>query len=258
MSDIQPILGLFYFMAIVYRHIRLDSKQPFYIGIGKDLKRAYTKYSRSHRWNFIVNKYGYEVEILFYDLSWDDSIEKEKEFIKLYGRLDNNTGILVNMTDGGDGSLGIIQSEESKEKKRIWSKNRIITEETKKKLSEKQIGEKNHMYGKKGNFNPTYGVIRSEETRKKLSDIAKSRGSKKNPMYGRNHSEETKQKIREKKINNPVKTSKKVGAFKNGILIKEYSSLTDAVKETNGNIGCISSCCHKKRKTSGGYIWKFL
>jgi group I intron endonuclease len=245
-------------MAIVYRHIRIDTEQPFYIGIGKNLKRAYSKYSRSQRWKSIVNKYGYEVEILFDDLLWEDAIEKEKEFISLYGRLDINTGILVNMTDGGDGSLGVVQSEESKEKRRIWSKNRVITEETKKKLSEKQIGEKNHMYGRKGKLNPIYGIIRSEETKKKLSEVAKNRGSEKNPMYGRNHSEETKEKIRQKRLNNSSKTGKKVGAFKDNVLIKEYSSLTQAVKETNGNLSCISSCCNQKMKTSGGYEWKFL
>ena len=31
-------------MAIVYRHIRLDKNEVFYIGIGKTEKRAYEKH----------------------------------------------------------------------------------------------------------------------------------------------------------------------------------------------------------------------
>jgi hypothetical protein len=37
---------------------------------------------------------------------------KEKEFIQLYGRKDLGLGELVNMTDGGDGTIGRILSEE--------------------------------------------------------------------------------------------------------------------------------------------------
>lgn len=94
-------------MAYVYRHIRLDKNEPFYVGIGSDIdyKRAYSKSGRTHFW-LAVSKKGYEVEILLEDLTWEQACEKEKEFIRLYGRKDLNTGCLVNMTDGGDGSLG--------------------------------------------------------------------------------------------------------------------------------------------------------
>lgn len=93
-------------MAIVYRHIRLDKNEPFYIGIGKNSNRAFVGYSRNDYWNAIVSRTKYEIEILFDDLSWEDACQKEKEFIQLYGRKNNNTGILCNMTDGGEGTLG--------------------------------------------------------------------------------------------------------------------------------------------------------
>ena len=125
-------------MAVVYRHIRLDTGYPFYIGIGNNIKRAYSKYSRSNYWNYIVNKYGYEVEILFNDLSWEMAIQKEKEFIKLYGRMDNGGGILINFTDGGEGSLGVIQSEESNENNPMFGKKH--TNETKEKIRQKRLG----------------------------------------------------------------------------------------------------------------------
>jgi len=246
-------------MACIYRHIRLDTETPFYIGIGVNPRRAYSKYSRSEFWKNVALKHGFEVEILMNNISWEQATEKEKEFIKLYGRLDNKTGILVNLTDGGDGALGIIQSEESKEKKRQSNKNRVFTEETRKKLSEKQMGEKNHMYGRVGLLNPSYGIKRSEKTRKKISEIAKKRGPEKNPMFGKKHSDETKEKIRIKRLMNKItRSEKKVGCFIGGKLVKKYNSMTEASKDTGSPLSCISMCCSGRMKTSKGFEWKYL
>ena len=103
-------------MPYLYRHIRLDKNEPFYIGIGSDdyYKRAHDIKSRNRHWKFVINKTAYEVDILMDGLTWEQACEKEIEFIKLYGRKDLNEGILVNMTDGGDGVLGSIMPEESK------------------------------------------------------------------------------------------------------------------------------------------------
>lgn len=42
-----------------------------------------------------------------------------------------------------------------------------------------------------------------------------------------------------------------------GIFIKEWKSATQATKELNINGSHISSCCKGKRKTCGGYVWKY-
>ena len=130
-------------MSYVYRHIRLDKNEPFYIGIGSDkyYKRANRKTTRNNIWNKIVEKTDYEIEILLDDLTWDEACEKEKEFISLYGRIDNGTGILSNLTDGGDGILGLKRSKEFIEKRsgknhHYYNKGYLIA------------GEKNPMYGK--------------------------------------------------------------------------------------------------------------
>jgi hypothetical protein len=101
-------------MPVVYRHIRLDKNEPFYIGIGLTEKRAYDKRGRNKLWKNIVSKTNYEIDILFDNLSWDDACLKEKEFIYLYGRKDLGTGILVNMTDGGDGNQNFSQNVRDK------------------------------------------------------------------------------------------------------------------------------------------------
>lgn len=96
-------------MPHVYRHIRLDKNEPFYIGVGLDDigRRARDKKARrSDYWNRIANKHGYIVQILFEDVSIEFAKEKEKELIALYGRLDLGTGTLCNLTDGGDGING--------------------------------------------------------------------------------------------------------------------------------------------------------
>jgi hypothetical protein len=105
-------------MAYLYRHIRLDKNEPFYIGIGSDndYKRAYKKRGRSFRWKDIAYNTPYEVEILLDNLTWNEACSKEIEFIELYGRNDLKKGSLVNMTNGGEGSYGFKHTECSKQK----------------------------------------------------------------------------------------------------------------------------------------------
>ena len=122
-------------MAVLYRHIRLDSNQPFYIGIGKTEKRAYDKHKRNNHWNNIVQKHGYKVQIMLDDLSWEEACEKEREFIQLYGRKDLGKGGLVNLTDGGDGAFGAIISEETKAKLSAALIGRTLSEDWKANVS---------------------------------------------------------------------------------------------------------------------------
>jgi hypothetical protein len=125
-------------MAIVYRHIRLDKNEPFYIGIGKTESRAYDKSKRTKFWKKVINKTDYRIDILFDDLTWEEAQEKEKEFIKLYGRKDLKTGTLVNMTDGGEGVSGLKHSEVAKLKIGKASSERKRSESTKTKSSKSQ------------------------------------------------------------------------------------------------------------------------
>jgi len=185
-------------MALVYRHIRLDKNIPFYIGISNaNGRRPYAK-NRNSMWKRIVTKTEYRVEIIIDDLTWEQALEKEKEFIALYGRRDLGKGTLCNMTDGGDGAIGIIQSQESKEKRRLKSIGRVASEETKSLLRERNMRENNPMWGRKGKNNPLFGTKLSMDRRKMLSDSAKARTGGKNPMFGKKQSAETRVKISQK------------------------------------------------------------
>lgn len=158
----------------LYRHIRKDSNEPFYIGIGTkplkyngirtEYKRAYdtSPKKRSIFWTnvFIKSNKDIEVQILFESTNYNLIKQKEQEFILLHGRKDNAKGSLVNLTEGGEGVLGMIVSE--KTRKLISEKNigRKQSEETIRKIklnhASKQVG---------------YIKIMSEESKHKLSEL---------------------------------------------------------------------------------------
>lgn len=206
-------------MAYVYRHIRLDKNEPFYIGIGSDnnYQRAYDKESRNKHWKGIVKK-GYEVEVLLDNLTWEEACNKEKEFIVLYGRTDLGSGILCNMTDGGEGTL-----------------NRIFSKEHRYKISQSKIG-----------------IKRTDETIQKMSegrrghkhtDLWKSNMSKrltgiKNPNYGKTTPEYIKE------LKRKVILDTNTGVFYNSLL---EASLILKIK--NGNL---SKMLNGKRRNNTG------
>lgn len=132
-------------MAYVYRHIRLDKNEPFYIGIGikANYARATQTHGRNRIWKAIVAKTAYEIEIVFDDITWERANEKEMEFIALYGRICNGTGILANLTAGGDGRRGIPHSDETKalmREKMKGNKNgtgKVVSDEHKRDLAQR-------------------------------------------------------------------------------------------------------------------------
>jgi hypothetical protein len=127
-------------MAIVYRHRRLDKNEVFYVGIGKKESRAFDMVHRNHIWKGIKSRSEVGVEIVASDLSWELACELEQLMISEYGRIDLHTGSLANLTDGGEGSLGVKQSQESIAKRVAKNTGRKNTEETKRKMSEARKG----------------------------------------------------------------------------------------------------------------------
>jgi hypothetical protein len=113
-------------MAFVYAHIRLDNDTIFYIGIGKRKNRPYSKHGRNNYWNNIVQKCNGEFKVVILDenISWEEACEKEKYYIKHYGRSNTGTGNLCNLTDGGEGILNLQHTDQAKLKISIATKNR--------------------------------------------------------------------------------------------------------------------------------------
>jgi hypothetical protein len=93
----------------VYAYLRED-RSPYYIGKGKN-NRAYNK---SHTVNLPEDLS--RIVFLAKELDESSAHALEKEYILKYGRVDNGTGILRNLTDGGEGTSGRIHDEKTKTK----------------------------------------------------------------------------------------------------------------------------------------------
>lgn len=190
---------------VVYAIRSSNSLEQRYVGITtkKLSKRIYLHLWESrkesprlpvHKWIKSIN-YDIQVDILASVPAGDvGSLHKlEVEYIK---EAKANGYSLLNLTDGGEGTLGYSEPLEIRKKR-----------------SENMKGEKNPRFGAKwdddlrqkimnalpdqsGKNNPRHGVTLSDETKKKISDNHADVSGDKNPFYGRKHSDETRAKMK--------------------------------------------------------------
>lgn len=124
-------------MYVVYQHRRKDNNAVFYVGQGI-LKRAYESISnrRNDNWRKIVKEAGgFNVDILAENLTREESLRIEAEYIKKYGTIKHETGILVNeRLNGTRGSESGYKHTEEKKKE--------ISKKTKKAMIEGNLGSK--------------------------------------------------------------------------------------------------------------------
>jgi len=135
-----------------YAYLREDGT-PYYIGKGRG-KRANSNVNRK-----ISIPSKNKILYLKQNLKEEEAFRHEKYMISIFGRKDLGTGILRNLTDGGEGASGAVRSEEFKENLRKINTGKKLSKEHIDKLRLANIGEKNPNFGKKA----------SKSTREKMS-----------------------------------------------------------------------------------------
>ena len=153
-------------------------------------------------------------------LTHEEACEIEKKYIRDWNLRDRDFG--YNMTDGGEGCCGRIASEETRKKLSNSLKGiclgRKLSEEHKKKIS-------NTLTGRKRPYHHRNSGPITEETRRILSEAHKK----------------------------PVDMYSKDGEF-----VRSFSCAAEGAEyvglKTSGDI---SKCCTGKRKSAGGYTWRY-
>lgn len=206
------------FIFYVYAYLRINGT-PYYIGKGCRY-RAYEK----HRGN-LLPKDANRIVFLETELSDIGSLALERRYIKWYGRKDLGTGILRNMTDGGDGASGSKRTDEQKKqqsvrmkgrpgisgrkmteenraKLSISNKNRVVSDETKAKMRLAGLGrtiseETRNKHKEFRHSDETKETLKEMSTGRIISDAARKKIG--DSRLGKSLSDETKNKIRQKR-----------------------------------------------------------
>ena len=238
----------------VYIHTNKENGKR-YIGITRQSVQERWRDGKGYRkciyFYRAIEKYGwdgFDHEIFASNLTEEEAQHMEKLLIKELQTQDPEFG--YNISDGGSTTK--------------------ISEEGRKKLSEKMLGEKNPCFGKiytaeerariseqtRGERNPNYGRKHTEEARRKMSEA----------NLGRHMSDETKQKIAKSMMGKFVgrprpegggRPPKKVLCVETG---EVFDSIADAArsKDIYGRKGNISAVCKGKLNQCGGYHWKYV
>lgn len=228
----------------VYRHTSPNGK--VYIGITHQKPKRRWCHGHGYRHNpyFLnaIQKYGWNAfvhEILFDELSRDEACKKEIELIREHRSDDANYG--YNLSSGGE----------------FPTSGCKLSPETRQRLSECKLGEKNYWYGK------TF----SEDHKRKLSEAHKGykptpeecrqrserQMGEKNHNYGKRASEETRAKMSRAHRKYTV-----VQMTLDGEVVNTYHSTAEASKMLGCAKETIGAACRGKTPTALGYKWKYI
>ena len=215
----------------VYKHTSPDGK--IYIGITSIKPQIRWSSGYGYKTNSYftraIKKYGWQAfkhEILLEGLSEEEAKAKEIELIAYYESNQRKYG--YNISSGGESRKGTTISKWHKEQISKASKGRIVTKETRQKLS---------IASKKSWKNPEYA--------KKMPLF---QAGEDNPRFGKQWSIEEKKQRGAKAVQQ---------LSMDGKLINEYISLHEAYEKTGIDRDGIRKCCKGIFKQYHGFLWKY-
>ena len=245
----------------VYAWYIKETNEVFYIGKGcgnryKTRKRENSYFMR------IINKYDCDVKILEDGLTEQQAFELEKEMIAYYRIVSKH---MTNILDGGENPpklTGIPKSDEWKRKfsashKKFVEEHPEYREQISKRMKEFLKTEEGKEFYEKG-----LATRRTEQFRKKQS--IRSRTANNKPEYIENQSKIVKEmwKSEEYKLAHSGKSNCRAQAVEqysvDGKYINTFDTVTEASIKTNISASKISAVSSGKRKTAGGFIWKYF
>ena len=216
--------------------------------LGRCIYNAYMKYG--------IQSFTFRIICICFDEACN---ELEAEYIRRYKTLVPNG---YNLKEGGS------NSRHNEETRRLISQNRkgkgmnvVYTEEIRKQRSERQLGEKNHNFGKPiseqqraqisermkeiWREKKAHGIGAHENTRKALQEGNARRWEE----YQKNKAPKEVSKGRKQRI---------AKVDENGNILEEFESITVASKKYGINGSHIASVCRHERKSAGGFKWKYM
>ena len=213
-------------LFVVYRHICPNGKM--YIGVCQNPSRRWRPilYKGCRRFSLAIDEFGWENikhEIIANDLNEDQAYTLERQLIRECKSDNEQYG--YNISAGGKNNT---QTEESRILISQSLKAHYSDENARQKLSQARLG---HYV--------------SVETKRKLSNAANARCG---TLQGKQ------QLAAALKKSNAVRSKRIICVDTN----EEYESAADAWRKTGINKGNIASVCSGKRKTAGGYEWRYV
>lgn len=220
----------------LYTHTRPDTNNVFYVGIGSDIPGRYSRAyefgpsKRNSIWNKIwfKNKKQIIVDIIKTYDNQDECMQAEINLIKKYGRICHNTGLLANISSGGEHTTG--------------DPKKVI------------------QYNLMGNFIKIWDSVSEIVYSLKIKDKGLYANLNGVSVTCANYiwkwyTEDYLQKIT---VDIPNKGKHFVYQYdKQCNCINTYESVFEASNITKIDTASIFKVTHKQRKTAGGYIWSY-
>jgi hypothetical protein len=220
----------------VYVHKKASDGSIFYVGKGTG-RRSHDFVRRSQHWKHIATKHGVMVEFVQSGITEYEALKIEVQTIAEIGREH-----LCNKTDGGEGFVGLVRTDEHRKKIGSAHKGKKKSPEAIAKMVASITGRK-----------------LSDEHKRKLSQIRKGKPKTQEHIkkvaqarIGKHHTEQGKQNIRAAKC-------KIVCCVETGQQFFGTHHAAEWVKQANpkASQAAISRACCNPKKIAYGYHWEY-